>query len=88
MTVWQTVVVILLVEMDGYFHQVLLTGKKCFYQQLKQKYFQAKKLAYHTKDLPIVFCRLHHFECVSYDCTVKIDFVIDTDTDRIYSPSY
>ncbi len=80
--------IILIIEIDGYFHQVLLTGKKCSKQQLKQKYLQAKELTYEIKDLPNVFCRLHNFEPIPYDCDIKVEFVIDTDTDRIYSPSY
>lgn len=39
------------------------------------------------KDLPNVFCRLHNFEQLPYDVDVEVEFVIDTDTDRIYSPS-
>jgi hypothetical protein len=79
---------ILVIEMDGYLNQVLLTGKKCSKQQLKQKYLQAKELTYEIKDLPNVFCRLHNFEPIPYDLDMQVDFVIDTDTDRIYSPSY
>ncbi|MGG3738925.1 hypothetical protein [Aeribacillus pallidus] len=80
--------VILIIEMDGFFHQVLLTGKKCSKQQLKQKYLQAKELTFEKNDLPDVFCRLQNFEQIPYDNEIKVDFVIDTDTDRIYSPSY
>ena len=80
--------IILIIEIDGYFFQVLLTGKKCSKQQLKQKYLQAKEFTSEIKDLPNVFCRLHNFELIPYDCEIKVEFVIDTDTDRIYSPSY
>ena len=78
----------MIIEIDSYFHQVQLTGKKCSKQQLKQKYLQAKELTYKIKDVPNVFCRLHNFEQIPYDCDIKVGFVIDTDTDRIYSPSY
>jgi hypothetical protein len=78
----------LIIEMDGYWFQFLLTGKKCSKQQLKQKYLQAKELTVEIKDLPHIFCRLHHFEQTPYDNEVEVEFVIDTDTDRIYSPSY
>jgi len=81
-------VIKLIIEIDGYFHQVVLSGKKCSKQQLKQKYLQVKKLTYEMKDLPNVFCRIHNFEQIPYDCNIQVDFVIDTDTDRIYSPSY
>ncbi|KKI91180.1 hypothetical protein WQ54_16195 [Bacillus sp. SA1-12] len=78
----------MIIEIDGYFQQVLLTGKKCSKHQLKQNYLQAKKLTFEIKDLPNVFCRLHNFEQIPYDYDIKVEFVIDTDTDKIYSPSY
>ncbi|QOY36614.1 hypothetical protein AWH56_002760 [Anaerobacillus isosaccharinicus] len=78
----------MIIELDGYFHQVLLTGKKCSKQQLKQKYLEAKNLTTDIKDLPALFCSLHKFEVLSNDEHIKVDYVIDTDTDRIYSPSY
>lgn len=79
---------ILIIEIDGFFHQVLLTGKKCSKHQLKQKYFQAKELTCEIRDLHNVFCRLHNFEQISYTDDITVEFVIDTDTDIIYSPSY
>ncbi|CAG9623128.1 hypothetical protein [Sutcliffiella rhizosphaerae] len=77
-----------IIEVDGYLNQVLLTGRKCSKKELKQKYLQAKALTTHIKDLANVFSRLHNFEQIPYDSEIQIDFVIDTDTDRIYSPSY
>lgn len=55
---------------------------------MKQKYIQAKEITYEIKDLPAIFFRLHNYEQISYVSDVKVDFVIDTDTDIIYSPSY
>lgn len=65
-----------------------LIGKKCSKKQLKEKYLKVKELTYEIKDLPNVFCRLHNFEQVPYDDETDAVFVIDTDTDKIYSPSY
>ena len=78
----------MIIEIDGYFNQAILTGRKCSKQQLKQMYLQAKELTLDTGNLPSIFCRLHNFGQVSYSEDIKVDFVIDTDTDRIYSPSY
>ena len=78
----------MIIKIDGYFNQTILTGRKCSEQQLKQMYFQAKELTLDTGYLPNIFCRLHNFEQFPYSEDIKIDFVIDTDTDRIYSPSY
>lgn len=76
----------LIIEIDGMFHQALLTGKKCSKTQLRKMYFQAQELTYEMEDFPQVFCRLHHFDQVPYTEDITVDFVMDTDTDRIYSP--
>lgn len=78
----------MIIEIDGYFNQAILTGRKCSKQQLKQMYLQTKELTLDTRNLPNIFCRLHKFEQVHYSEDIKVDFVIDTDTDRIYLPSY
>ncbi len=78
----------MIIKIDGYGHEVLLTGKKSSKQQLKQKYFQAKELAAATEDLPAQFARLHQFDLLPWDEDLEADYVIDTDTDRIYSPSH
>jgi hypothetical protein len=81
-------VIILIIEIAGYFFQVHLTGKRCSKQKLKQKYQQAKDFTYEIKDLPNVFCRLHNFEQIPYDGDINVEYVINIDTDRNYSPSY
>ncbi|MGB6405992.1 MAG: hypothetical protein WBF39_00870 [Planococcus donghaensis] len=78
----------MIIEIEGYLIQVLLTGKKCTKQQLNQMYLQADKLTYEYFDFPDVFCRLHSFEQIPYSEDIEVDFVIDTDTGRIYIPSY
>ena len=78
----------MIIEIEGYLIQVLLTGKKCTKQQLKQMYLQADKLTYEYFDFPDVFCRLHSFEQIPYSEDIEVDFVIDTDTCGIYTPSY
>lgn len=78
----------IIIEIDGYVNQVILRGRKCSKQQLKQMYFQVKELTRETSGLPNIFCRLYNFEQISYSEDIEVDFVIDLDTDRIYSPSY
>ncbi|MFJ7953909.1 hypothetical protein ACIQZG_20620 [Lysinibacillus sp. NPDC096418] len=78
----------MIIEIDGFFNQALLTGRKCSKQQLKQMYLQAKELTLDSRNLPNIFFRLHNFEQVPYSEDIKVNFVLDTDTDRIYSPSY
>ena len=78
----------LIIEIDGLFNRALLTGRKCSKQQLKQMYLQAKEFCFDSRDLPNIFCRLHNFEQILYSDDIEVDFVLDTDTDRIYSPFY
>ncbi|XRG80750.1 hypothetical protein V5E38_10795 [Rossellomorea sp. GAMAL-10_SWC] len=78
----------MIVEIDGYFTQALLTGRKCSKKELKQKYLQALSMVNDIRNLPDVFCRLHRFEQLPFDDEIEIDFVIDTDIDYIYSPTY
>ena len=79
---------ILIINIDGYYHQVLVSGKKCTKRQLREKYKKAKELTYDSRNFPEIFCALHNFEEIFYDVKLEVDFVIDTDTDRIYSPTY
>ncbi|KQL39359.1 hypothetical protein AN960_10405 [Bacillus sp. FJAT-25509] len=78
----------MIVEIDGYFTQALLTGRKCSKKELKQKYLQALSIINDIRELPDVFCRLFRFEQFPFNDEIEIDFVIDTDTDYIYSPNY
>lgn len=78
----------MIIEIDGYLQSVMLTGRKCIKKQLKEKYLKAKKHSVDGKSFPELFCRMHHFDKVPYDSEIEVDFVIDTDTDRIYQPSY
>lgn len=80
--------IIMIIEIDGYFQRVLLTGKKCSKQQLKLMYLKAKELTFEPRDFSNVFCKFYNFEQIPYSEAPKVDFVIDTDTDRIYSPTY
>ena len=78
----------MIIEIDGFFNQALLAGRTCSKQQLKQMYLRAKELSFDSSDLPNIFCRLHNFQQIPYSDDIKVDFVLDTDTDRIYSPLY
>lgn len=79
---------ILIIEIDGYFNQVLLTGENHSQQELKKFYMRAKELSCGIKNLPNEFCRISGYVEIPYDINMPVEFVIDTDTDRIYSPTY
>ncbi len=79
----------LIIAIDGFYHgRILLTGKKRSMQQLQQMYSQAKKLPHELNDFPDLFCRLYHFDRIPFEDDITVDFVLDIDTGRIYSPSY
>ena len=44
----------------------------------------SKRVDLDTGNLPAIFCRVHYF----YSEDIEVDFVIGTNTNRIYSPSY
>jgi hypothetical protein len=83
-----TIVRHLIIEIDGYFHQVKMTGSKCTIFELRQKYKSTKKVCNSIHELPELFCLVHNFQPILTNEDLEVDFVIDTDTDRIYSPSY
>ncbi|MGO1059194.1 hypothetical protein ACTL32_08715 [Planococcus sp. FY231025] len=78
----------MIIEIEGYLIQALLTGRKCSKQQLKKMYIQADKLTYEYLGFPNVFCRLHNFEQIPYSEDSKVDFVIDIDIKKIFGPYY
>lgn len=78
----------MIVEIDGYFENVLLTGKVCSIVELRHKYNNAKQQCSDMREFTAIFCRLFDFELIpdSYKEGIRIDFVIDTDIDHIYVP--
>lgn len=78
----------LIIEIDGMFHQSFITGKKCSKSKIRTMYLKAQELTDDIGELSQVFCRLYHFEQIHITENTLVDFVIDTDTDRIYSPTY
>lgn len=51
-------------------------------------YLQAKKCTYESGNFVGVFCRLYKFEQTAYSENFMVDYVLDTDTGTVYSPSY
>ncbi|WP_075980156.1 hypothetical protein [Bacillus massilinigeriensis] len=78
----------LIVKIDGYYHQVLIKGKKCSKQELMKRYINAQALTTDILELPAIFYRVNCFDQLAYNEDIEVDYVIDTDTDRIYKPSY
>ncbi len=80
----------MIVEIDGFFENTLIIGKTCSIATLRDKYKIAKEQCTNMREFTDVFCRLFQYERVpsSHQESVRPDFVIDTDTDYIYKPSY
>ncbi|STO07589.1 Uncharacterised protein [Exiguobacterium aurantiacum] len=76
----------MIIEIDGYWGSVYLSGKKCSKQRISEMYRQTKERVTDIQDFPDIFCRLHRFDRISCSSDGNIDFVLDTDTDRIYTP--
>lgn len=74
--------------MDGYDQQVLLSGPNYTLEQLNKFYKQAKKQASLSIEITQFLCSYYQFNRIPYDATIQVAFVIDTDTGRIYSPTY
>lgn len=78
----------MIIEIDGFFTRAFLTGRNCSKQELKKMYLQTEKLIYEPSDFSHLFCILHNFEQISFSKDIEVDFVLDTDTGRIYTPRY
>lgn len=80
----------MIVEIDGYFENVLITGKTCSISELKKKYKIVKTRCTDISKFADIFCRMYQFERLpsSHEIDVRPDVVIDTDTDRIYAPRH
>lgn len=77
-----------MIEVDGYYEQVLLSGESCTLKELRCMYMQVKRQAVNVFDVPSILVAQYGFTRVPYDESVQVAFVIDTDTDRIYAPTY
>lgn len=78
----------MIIEIDGYEQQVLLSGPHCSIVELRDKYKTAQRVTHIASVIPTVICALYGFQQVTYETGVHVTYVIDTDTDRIYAPSY
>lgn len=78
----------MMIEVDGYYEQVMLSGESCTLKELQSIYMQVKRQAVTVFDVPDVLVAQYGFTRVPYDGLVQVEFVIDTDTDRIYAPTY
>ncbi|MBY0217961.1 hypothetical protein [Paenibacillus illinoisensis] len=80
----------MIVEIDGYFENVLIIGKACSISELKMKYKIAKTRCTDISKFADIFCGMFQFERLPppHEIDVRPEVVIDTDTDRNYAPRH
>ena len=79
--------IIMIIEIEGYGKEVLLTGKKCSVGKLKWMVHQTICLAdKDTHHFVALFCRMHHFDKIGFEDGIMADYVIDVDTGVVFTP--
>lgn len=74
----------MIIKIEGYQTERLLSEKKC--SELKL-HWQMKKLISHTTEeitFLSMFSRLFDYEEIEYSNEIEIDYIIDTDTYKIF----
>jgi len=77
----------LLIRIDSFFGDKLISGARCTEKDLKEKFDKIIKVAEAT-EFTALFCRTFQFEELSTDAYIRVDYVIDLDTHLVYAPRY
>jgi len=75
----------MLVFIDSYFGDRLISGRKCSLKELQERLRKIIDMS-HGEDFTTLFCRVYNFEEFQFDNDFEIDMVIDLDTYRVYKP--
>ena len=79
----------MIIELDGYSYQALLQSYQNYsISEMKEMYLELKVKIESLSELPKAFCTTYNMIEINKTIETKPDIVIDTDTDRIYSPQY
>ncbi|MBO3286216.1 hypothetical protein MKY98_17815 [Paenibacillus sp. FSL M8-0228] len=79
----------MIIEVDGYYiHCLLVSDRDIDHQEIVEIYEKAKETCSKTKDIPMKLKEYLNLKEVQKIESLRIDYVIDTDTDRIYKPIY
>lgn len=79
----------MIIEIDGYYTQCLLAcDLNISHQELSENYRIAKDLCSKTKDIPMQLKILLNLREVLEFEGLRVDYVVDTDTEMIYTPRY
>ena len=77
----------MLVRIESYFGDRLISGKKCSGKKLEEKMKNALKIK-EAEDFTSAFCRIYQFNEHPYSNDIRVDMVIDLDTYLVYAPRY
>ena len=77
----------MIIEIESYLGDKLLSGKKCTEKELREKFKKALKVSQDENFLRI-FCSMFKFEGIPFDENIEVDYVIDLDTHLVYTPDY
>ncbi len=77
----------MLVEIESFWGDKIISGKKCSEKELRQKMNEVLKIT-ETEEFTAIFCRMFQFEENNFSDEVRVDFVIDLDTHLIFVPKY
>jgi hypothetical protein len=80
---------ILIIEIDGYFINAFFVCERYInHQELIINYRETREICSKTEEIPVLLKELLNLREIQKYEGLKVDFVIDTDTDRIYKPRY
>lgn len=77
----------MLVEIESFWGNKIISGKKCSEKELRRKMNKALKIT-ETEEFTAIFCRMFQFEEYNFSDDVRVDFIIDLDTHLVYAPKY
>lgn len=77
----------MLVYIESFYGDKLISGKKCTEKELREKFKKVIEIS-EPADFTPLFCRMFRFQEQFLDEEVQVDFFIDLDTHLIYTPRY
>ena len=78
-----------LVEIESFYGDKLISGKKCTAKDLRNKFKEAISITdAENNNFAALFCRMFQFEEISFDKNYKVDYIIDLDTYLVRKPFY
>ncbi|QDY83493.1 hypothetical protein FQU75_08740 [Paenibacillus polymyxa] len=79
----------MIIEIEGYFNQTVLQADENYsLEEIEKISLDLKNKIQIIDKLPRELCKYYNMIEVNKNKEIKVDMVIDTDTDRIYKPYY